>query len=79
MENKRGKCLGWSVVRETQIIIPVGFHLTLIRIPVIKETNDKYLQGVEQKWTPVQFWEERQLFIHYGSELGNPSKKNRTW
>lgn len=49
MENKHGKCLVSSVVREMQIIVTLGFHLTLIRIPVIKGTNDKYLQGVEQK------------------------------
>jgi hypothetical protein len=51
------KCSPSLAIKETQIKTTLTFHLTLVRIAIIKNTtNNRYWQGYGEKGTVLHCW-----------------------
>ena len=59
MANKQVKRCSTSLIREIQIKITMRYHLTLIRMAIIKKKkpiNNKFWRGCEEKSTLLNYW-----------------------
>ena len=55
-------CLTLQIIREMQIKPYSGYHLTLVRMAIIKMSmNNKYQRGSGEKGTLLCFWWEHKL------------------
>jgi hypothetical protein len=50
------KYLACLVIKEMQIKMTLRFHLTSVRMAVIKKTNNKCWQGCRKDETPICYW-----------------------
>ena len=56
------RCLISLIIREMQIKTAIRYHLTLVRMTIIKEsTNNRYWKGCGGKETLLHCWEECKL------------------
>ena len=73
---------GWMllIVREIQVKSTVRYHLTLVRVDIIKESiNNKCWRGCGEKGTLLHCWWELSWYSHYGEHWNLLKKlKNRT-
>ena len=50
------------IIRQMQIKTTLGYHLTLVRMTIIKKsTNNKYWRECREKWTFLHYWWECKL------------------